>query len=117
MDAPCIDLKARFGRRYRVKFEECHEAEYGPGARTPDPWLMILLCKYGHIFPHGDNELAASVDGYPKVAGRLRRLPCCRVHQDGDDGELTVVFDAAHFPKVARILRPRRRRRVSPEQR
>jgi Fe2+ transport system protein FeoA len=78
---------------------------------------MIVPGRYGHIFPHGGSLLAASVDGHPNVAGVLRRLPCCRIHQDGDFGELTVVFDVADFAKVARIIRPRRRRQVSPEQR
>jgi hypothetical protein len=78
---------------------------------------MIVPCRYGHIFPHGGNTLAASVDGYPKVAGVLRRLPCCRVHQNGDDGELTVLFEVGDFAKVAKIMRPRRRRHVSPQKR
>jgi hypothetical protein len=40
-------------------------------------------------------------------------LRCCRVHQDGDFGELTVVFNVADLPKLARIMRPRRRRQIS----
>jgi hypothetical protein len=113
----CINLKERFGRRYRVTYEESYRADRGAGARAADPWLMIVPCRYGHIFPHGGNLLAASVDGHPNVAGVLRRLACCRVHQDGDFGELTALFDVADFPKMAQIMRPRRRRQVSPEQR
>ena len=117
VDRKCIDLKERFGRRYRIGYDESYHAEHGLNARIHDPWLMIVVCKFGRIFPHGGTTLAASVDGYPKVAGRLRRLSCCRVHQDGDFGELTVVFHVADFPKVAKILRPRRRRQVSPRER
>jgi hypothetical protein len=113
----CINLKERFGRRYRVSYEESYHAERGDGARAADPWLMIVPCRYGHVFPHGGTMLAASIDGHPNVAGVLRRLPCCRVHQDGDNGELTVLFDVADFAKVARIMRPRRRRQVSPQER
>jgi len=109
----CINLRERFGRRYRVEYEESYFAEYGSHARVEDPAYMILLCKYGHIYPAGGNLLAASVDGHPIVANRLGRLPCCRVEQDGDFGELTVVFDVADFDTVARIMRPRRRRRLS----
>jgi len=117
MSSPtCINLKERFGRRYRVVYEESYYAQYGPNARVPDPWLMILPCKFGHIFPHGGDMLAASVDGHPNVAGLLRRLPRCQVWQDGDFGELTVTFDVADFDEVARIMRPRRRRQVTPEQ-
>ncbi len=117
MGGTCINLKERFGRRFKVGNEESYRADRGHGARAADPWLMVVPCYYGHIFPHGGNLLAASVDGYPKLAGKLRRLPCCRVHQDGDFGEVTVLFDMADFAKVARIIRPRRRRQVSPQER
>ena len=110
----CVNLKERFAKRYRVEMEESYFADRGVGARLPDPWLMIVPCRYGHIFPHGGATLAASVDGHTNVAGVLQRLPCCRVHQVGDDGELTVVFNVGDFPKVAKIIRPRRRRQTSP---
>ncbi len=116
MLATCINLKERFGRRFRVVYEESYRADRGHAARAEQPWLMIVPGRYGHIFPHGGNLLAASVDGYAKVAGVLRRLPCCRIHQDGDAGELTVVFDAADFAKVAKIIRARRRRQVSAQE-
>jgi hypothetical protein len=114
---PCINLKELFGRQYRVTYEESYRADRGDGARAADPWLMIVHGRYGHIYPFGGNLLAASVDGHPNVAGLLRRLPCCRIHQDGDFGELTVLFEVGDFAKVAKIIRPRRRRQVSPEQR
>jgi hypothetical protein len=115
----CVNLRERFGRRYRVEYEESHQAQYGPNARIEDPWLMVIPCHYGHIYPHGGTTLAASVDGHPNVAGQLRQLACCRVHQDGDFGELTVIFDVADFPAVARVMKPRRRRslRLTSEQR
>lgn len=113
----CIDLAERFGRRYRVEYEESYFAEYGPRAQVDDPWLKVLACRYGEIVPWGGDTLAASVDGHPVVAGRLRRLECCRVVQDGDFGELTVAFHVADFRKVARVMRPRLRRRPTPEQR
>ena len=113
----CVNLKERFGKQYRVRYEESYYADHGERARGADTWLMILLCKYGHIFPHGGTTLAASVDGHTNVAGRMKRLSCCRVQQDGDDGELTVLFDVADFPKVAAVMRPRRRRRISQAER
>ena len=60
----------------------------------------------------GGDLLAGSVDGHPKMAKRLRRLTCCRVHQDADDG-LTVLFHVDDFDRVARIMRPRLRRQPS----
>ncbi len=112
----CVNLKDRFGRRFKVEYEESYYDERTKHT-LEDPWLMIVPCRYGHIFPHGGSLLAASVDGHPNVAGVLRRLRCCQVHQDGDFGELTVVFDVADFDKVAAIMKPRRRRQVSEEER
>ena len=113
MTPTCINLKERFGRRYRVEYEESYFAEHGPGARVEDTVLMVIPCKWGQIYPAGGMRLAASVDGHPLVAGRLRRQKCCEVLQDGDHGELTATFDVADFPKIARVMRPRTRRRLS----
>jgi hypothetical protein len=38
-----------------------------------------------------------------------------RVVQDGEDG-INVVFDVRHFEEVTEVLKPRRRRRLTPEQ-
>ena len=115
----CVNLRERFGDRYKVRCEESYYADRGAGARKEDPWLMILLGRYGHIFPWGGTTLAASVDGHPMIAGRVRRMDCCRVVQDGDFGELTVAFDVEHFDRVAKVMRARRRprRTLTPEQR
>jgi hypothetical protein len=110
----CINLRKRFGKRYRVRHEESWHAE---GRRNASPELMILPCKYGHFYPWGGRMLAASVDGYPRIAAGLRRLGCVEVVQDGDFGELTAIFDVDDFGRVAKIMRPRRRRQVTPEQR
>jgi hypothetical protein len=112
----CINLKKRFGRRYRVTYEESYHAEYGPNARVEDPWLMIIPCQYGEICPWGDDNLAACTKTAGRIAKRLKALPYCRVVQDGDDGANTV-FPVDHFDEVASIMLPRRRRRLSPEAR
>lgn len=117
MKTDCVNLRKTYGRRFKVAYEETYYAEYGRGARIEDAWYMVMMCRYGHVFPHGGTTLAASVDGHPKVAGRLKKLSCCRVQQDGDFGELTAVFDVADFERVAQVMRPRRRRRVSEKER
>jgi hypothetical protein len=70
---------------------------------------MLLPCKIGHVFPFGGTRLAASVDGFPRLAKKIAALPTARVHQDGDDGT-TIVFDVAQFDAVAKIMQPKRRR-------
>lgn len=38
----CINLKKRFGDRFKVAYEESYYAQYGANARGEDPWYMIL---------------------------------------------------------------------------
>jgi hypothetical protein len=97
-----INLRTRFGARYVVKFEESRSTER-------DPWPYIIPAKCGHFYPFGASEIAASIDGHPKLTKRLCRIEGVRLHQDGDDGA-TVVFDAALFPDVAAVMKPIRRR-------
>ena len=110
-----IDLQASFGTQFKVGYEESYYGECGDRARTPDPWLMILMCQHGHVYPHGGTKLAASTNRRGAVARALAKLPCCNVHQDSDDG-VTVLFDVADFPQVATLLKPRRKRQLSAEQ-
>ena len=106
--ANCIDLKEKFGQRYRVVRSE-------PGdTRGRDPWLLAIPCRHGHIYPQGRELLAASTNNRGPIARRLAALPCCRVVQDGDDG-INAVFDANDFASVAAVMRPNRRRQLSAE--
>jgi len=112
----CVNLKRRFGRQYRVTYEESYVAQYGEGGRTEDPWLMILRCLHGHIFPHGGETLAASTNRHGKIAKQLLSLSSTTIHQHGDDG-VTVLFHVDDFDAVAEHLKPRRRRQVSEQER
>lgn len=60
--------------------------------------------------------MAACTDKAGSTARRLKALPFAVVAQDGDDGA-NVVFPVDRFEEVAEIMRPRRRRRLSPEAR
>ncbi len=108
----CINLKERFGDRFKVDYEGSYYAERWRKT-TEEAWRMILLCENGHICPWGGSELAACTNG-TRVASKLKRLPFTTIAQDGDDGA-NIVFDVKHFEEVAEILRPRKRRRQSPE--
>ena len=114
----CINVKQRFGEKYRVDYEESYYAQYGPNARVEDSAYRILLCRNGHICPWGGSNLAACTDRPGRTVNRLKALPFTTVAQDGTDGA-NVVFDVAHFDEVAEIMRPRKRRRrdLTPEQR
>lgn len=112
----CIDLKRQFGQRYQITCEESYDAERGERARGHDPWLLTIPCRFGHIYPHGGKLLGASTNCRGPVANRLAALPGVRVVQVGHDG-INVVFHVNHFAQVAKIIRPRCRRSLSPKKR
>jgi hypothetical protein len=112
----CVNLRERFGRRYRVEYEESYYAQYGPHARTDDPWLQIIPCRRGHICPWGPSTLAASTNGRGPTARKLIALPGVTLWQDASDG-VTVLFPVEMFDEVAELMKPRRRRQMTEEQR
>ncbi len=113
----CLNLRETFGDRYRITYEESYFAER-TRRTVEDPWLMILPCRNGHIYPHGGDLLGVSTDpGHVQLAGIVRRLPCCQVVQDGNNGELNATFNVEDFDKVAAIMRPHRRQQWTEERR
>jgi hypothetical protein len=112
----CVNLRALFGADYRITFDDCYDSYHVPKASL-DPWLMQIACKGGiTIYPHGGDLLAVEVDYHSTLAKRLAALPGVTLHQDGNR-EKTFLFPLALFDQVAAIVQPRRKRKLSPEQR
>jgi len=105
----CIDLAERFGRHFRVEYEESYYAERHEYREAESVWLRIIPCRAGHICPWGGSTLAAVTDRAGPIARKLSTLPGVTLWQDGSDGA-TVLFDVADFEAVARIMRPCKRR-------
>lgn len=106
---PSINLKERFGTRWRIEYEESYRADRGHKARTEDPWLQVIPCQHGDICPWGGDLLAACSSGRGSIAKRLTELPFATVEQDGSDG-VNVGFHPDHFEEVADIMRAKRKR-------
>src|SRR5262245_65154194 len=106
---PCVNLRERFGKHYRITFDEAAEGR-------DDPWMMQIPCTGRGItlYPHGGTLLAVEVDGRWHLARRLREMGLT-VHQDGDR-EQTFLFDVADFDRVAEVVQPRKSRRLTEEQ-
>lgn len=115
----CFEFpRDRFDDRSQIGWFICqvcsrYAAEHGNRGRRPDPWLLQLLCKHGHIYPQGGSRLAASTNRRGKIANLLAGLDCVGMHQDGDDG-INVTFDVSDFDQIASILKPRKLRKLSP---
>jgi len=115
----CVNLKERFGNRFKIQHEESYAAERSEFRTAQEPWLQIIPCRHGHICPCGRSTLAACTDKAGGVARRLKALPFTTVAQDGDDGA-NILFDMEHFEAVAEIIKPKRLpgpRKLTEEQR
>jgi len=111
----CINLEEQFGNDWHVKREE------GRAPCTLDPWTFIIPCRCGDIYPYSDTLLAACLYGKhtsPAKATFCKRQPwVVEVVQDGDMGELTVLFHPKDFREVAIYLGARKRRHLSEKER
>jgi hypothetical protein len=107
----CINLRRSFGQRYKIGFDE---AAVTWGERA-DPWMQTLPCQKGVIFPHSRNMLAVEIDNRPITAKLVAGISGIVIHQDGDH-EKTFLFPVDLFDQVAAIIKPRKRRRLSEEQ-
>ncbi len=111
----CVDFKATFGNRYRYEWDEAYWAERSEFRAVEAPWLTIIPCKFGKIYPHGGRKLAAYCNAGGAKRKELETLPCVQVTQGGgaDCPEVIVTFDVAEIEKVAQVLKARRPRQYS----
>jgi hypothetical protein len=102
-----VDLRAQFGRRWRVELDE------SAGGRWGDPWLFTVPCRNGHLYPAGPATIGAATNRSGAIVRRLREIDGAEVVADGADGA-NVLFPLAVARYVARVMKPRSRRRLSP---
>jgi hypothetical protein len=108
----CVNLLLRFGQRFRVTFDPAYSAKGVPRDKR-DPRMMVIRCRTGaEIYPHGGTLLAVEVEGHRNIRKRLDVLPCLKPHQTGTDFA-SYLFEVRDFPKVAKVVRPYRRRRLT----
>lgn len=110
MTEPCLNLKELFGDRYRIAFDPAYNPRH---KHVLDPWMMVIPCRYGEIFPYGGELLVVEVEGHPGLARQLDAIPETCVFQQGD-GFVAFRFPLPVFEQVAEIVKPRRRRQVTP---
>jgi hypothetical protein len=111
----CVNLKERFGTRYRITFDPAYVPRDVPRDKL-DPWMMQVPGRYGSIYPPGGTKLVVEIDGHSTIKARVGRLDCCEPYQIGE-GFGAFLFDAADFNTVAKIIRSHRKRQFSEERR
>jgi hypothetical protein len=105
-----IDLRDLAGSIYRLNHDE--SAFHEPGGRK-NPWLFVIPCRKGHIYPHSDTHLALWWESTTRLD---KSHPVLELYQDGDD-EKVYLFKPEHFEKVARMAGAKKRRKLNPAQR
>lgn len=105
-----LDLRALYSDICRIGHDPA--ASHEPRGRK-DPWLYVIPCRSGHIYPHSDSQLALWWESSARLEVRYTFLT---LYQDGDE-EKTYLFDPEHFPEVAKLAGARRRRTLDPAQR
>ena len=101
-----IDLRKKFGHRWQVSLDA---AAFG---RWSDPWLFQIDCRNGHLFPVGGDLLGAATNSPGTVVRRLKAIPRVVLVCDGCDGA-NVEFPVAVLKQVARVMRPKSKRKLS----
>jgi hypothetical protein len=102
-----IDLEVEFGRRWRIELDEA------AGGRRKDPWLFTVPCRNGHLFAAGPDLIGAATNRPGAIVRKLRTIPGVVVEADGDDGA-NFTFTRAALRHVARVMKPRSCRKLSP---
>ena len=102
-----IDLEVEFGRRWRVELDEA------AGGRRKDPWLFTVPCRNGHLYPAGPDLIGAATNRAGAIVRKLRAIPGVVVEADGTDGA-NCTFTRAALRHVARVMKPRSCRKLSP---
>lgn len=105
-----IDLKelAR-PKGYKLSLDE----SWYPGCGEPRKRYWQIKCKYGVIYPTGENTLGAYTD-HARMVSKL--LAFGSLVQRGDS-DASILFDPERLEEVGALLHARRKRRMSEEQR
>ena len=105
-----IDLRAEFGGKWQIGLDEAARG------RWADPWNYIVRCRHGHLYPVDGDRIGAATDRAGVIVRKLRAIDGVEIFQDGEDGA-NVVFHRAKLRYIARVMKPRSVRQLSPAQR
>jgi hypothetical protein len=100
----CVNLETLFGARYRVR-KEADGVTWFDTSEDDRPWLLELPCRFGVVYPHGGDVLAAMVTSR-RIGRHVAALPCI-LSKRGDD-ELVASFHVDDAEQVLSLLRPYR---------
>jgi hypothetical protein len=105
-----VDIIGLASGRYKIGFEEACESK---SINKADSWELVILCKFGEIFPYSNRILGFH------CKGRIMRN---RIHEDcpnitvrnwSDSGEAIFLFEEKDFELIAKYALPKKIKRLS----
>jgi hypothetical protein len=108
-----IDLRHLADERgYRVTLDPSSKIDRSYSER---PWLVRIPGKHGFVSPHSETHLDVWCDAR-RLFDTLLRIPGTRIAQKGD-AEIRVIFGPNRLDEVCEVIRARKKRTLTPEQR
>lgn len=104
-----------FGNEYKISTDPAYDPT-GIRHDNLDPWYFTIPCKFGTIWAHGGKMLCIDIDYHDRIARKVGAIPGVRLKCDGDR-EKTFIFPVSLFGEVADLVKPRRRKQMTPKQR
>ncbi len=115
-----IDLKKRFGKKYRIFMDEAWDTEdsiSNPDKLKDKPWYYEIRGKYGKIYLYGSNKLAVHINSNG-ISSRVERdnTDIFSLYLKTSEGSI-FLFNPKYFEFVAKLIKAKRRRQITEEHR
>ena len=115
-----LDLKKRFGKKYRIYMDEAWYAEdsqSNPNKLKDKPWYYEVRGKYGAIYLYGASKLAVRVTGN-RIKGRIKTeyKDILSLYLEAEY-ESIFLFNPESFEIVAGLIKARRKKQISEQER
>ncbi len=109
-----IDLKAEYGRDYRITLDE--SASIPEQEREEKLWYYRIpgRLSHSHIGVWNENTLSVYAEG--PLVKKIAAYPGLKVVQRGDR-EIQATFPPEMLNEIASLIKAKKRKKLSPEQR
>ncbi len=115
-----VDLKKQYGKKYRIFMDEAWDAEdshSNPDKVKDKPWYYEIRGKYGTVYLYGTNKLAVRITGN-RIKNRIKAeyADILSLYLEAED-ESIFLFSPDNFEIVAKLIKAKRKRQITEEQR
>jgi site-specific DNA-adenine methylase len=115
-----IDLNKLYGKKYRMFMDEAwyiETAESNPDKMKDRHWYYEIRGKYGKIYLYGVDKLAVMITAN-RIKSRIKTeyKDILSLYLEAED-ESIFLFDPEYFEVVAKIIKAKKKRQITDEQR